>query len=101
MSATAWICPVSSAASSASACATHGSSLLQSGNPRAEPGNQKYHAFSTWRILAYADVQIPAKADQSKAVETIQSVAKGMWAQFGAIILSEPVFGKVETTPGN
>lgn len=52
-------------------------------------------------ILAYADVQIPKNADQQKAVETIQGVAKGMYAQFGAIILSEPVFGKVEKTPGD
>jgi small-conductance mechanosensitive channel len=52
-------------------------------------------------ILAYADVQIPAKADQQKVAETIQSVAKGVWSQFGAIILSEPVFGEVETTASN
>ncbi|HUB86321.1 MAG TPA: mechanosensitive ion channel domain-containing protein [Verrucomicrobiae bacterium] len=52
-------------------------------------------------IIAYADVQIPAAADQQKAVRTIQNVARGMWAQFGAIILSEPVFSEVETTPGN
>jgi small-conductance mechanosensitive channel len=52
-------------------------------------------------ILAYADVQIPAKADQQRAVETVHGVANGMAAQFGAIILSEPVFSSVEKTPGN
>jgi moderate conductance mechanosensitive channel len=52
-------------------------------------------------ILAYADVQIPAKADQQKAVDTIRSVANGMRAQFSAIILSDPEFGNVEKTPGD
>ena len=57
--------------------------------------------FPRGGILAYVDVQIPAKADQQKVAETIQSVAKGTSSQFGAIILSEPVFGEVETTPSN
>jgi small-conductance mechanosensitive channel len=52
-------------------------------------------------ILAYVDIQIPAKIDQNAAVATIQSTAKGVQAQFNAIILSEPVFSKVLTTPGN
>jgi small-conductance mechanosensitive channel len=52
-------------------------------------------------ILAYADIQIPADADQQKAVDLIQSVAKGMHAQFKAIILSEPEFGDVQHTPGD
>jgi len=52
-------------------------------------------------ILAYADVQIPGKADQAAVVNTIQNVAKGIQTQFSAIILAEPVFGKVQTTPGN
>jgi len=52
-------------------------------------------------IMAYADVQIPAKADQSKAVDTIRSVANGMRAQFGAIILSDPEFSEVQKTPGD
>jgi small conductance mechanosensitive channel len=51
-------------------------------------------------ILAYADVQIPAKADQKAIVDTIQKVSKGVWTQFGAIILSEPAFSDVESTPG-
>ncbi len=52
-------------------------------------------------ILACADVQIPAKSDQNAVVETIQNVAKGIQAQFDAIILTDPVFGKVHATPGN
>ena len=52
-------------------------------------------------ILAYADIQIPVKADQNAVVETVQNVSKGIQAQFGAIILTEPVFGKVHATPGN
>jgi len=51
-------------------------------------------------ILAYADVQIPAKTDRQKAVDVIQSVTKGMRAQFYAIVLSDPEFGSVQETPG-
>ncbi|HXF11360.1 MAG TPA: mechanosensitive ion channel domain-containing protein [Desulfuromonadaceae bacterium] len=52
-------------------------------------------------ILAYADVQIPARADQQKALDAIRSVANGMRAQFNAIVLSDPEFGNVEKTPGD
>lgn len=52
-------------------------------------------------ILAYTDVQIPAKADQPKAVDTIRSVANGMRAQFNAIVLSDPEFSDVQKTPGD
>lgn len=52
-------------------------------------------------ILAFADVQVPAKADQAAVAQTIENIAKGVWTQFGAIILAEPVFGKIQTTPGN
>jgi small-conductance mechanosensitive channel len=52
-------------------------------------------------VYAYADVQVPAQADQQKIVQKIQEVAKGIWMQFGGIILAEPEFGNVETTqPG-
>jgi small-conductance mechanosensitive channel len=51
-------------------------------------------------IYAYADVQIPASADREKAVATVENVARGMWGQFGAIILSEPTMGAVETAAG-
>ncbi|HWD19836.1 MAG TPA: mechanosensitive ion channel domain-containing protein [Verrucomicrobiae bacterium] len=50
---------------------------------------------------AYADVQLSRDLDSSKATKIIADVAKGVWGQFGAIILSEPVVGKVqESTPG-
>jgi len=48
-------------------------------------------------VYAYADIQIPAGADRDKAVQTVRNVAEGMWRQFGAIILSEPVVGPLET----
>lgn len=52
-------------------------------------------------VLAYADIQVPAKADQKAVIETIQSVSKGVWTQFAAIVLTEPVFSKIRPTPGN
>jgi small conductance mechanosensitive channel len=51
-------------------------------------------------VFAYADIQIPAGADREKALATVTNVARGMWRQFGAIILSEPVMGPVETALG-
>ncbi|HLX94802.1 MAG TPA: mechanosensitive ion channel domain-containing protein [Verrucomicrobiae bacterium] len=51
-------------------------------------------------VYAYADIQIPAEADRDRAVGAIRNVARGMWAQFAAIILSEPEIGPVETARG-
>jgi moderate conductance mechanosensitive channel len=48
-------------------------------------------------VFAYADIQIPDGVDRTKAVQTVENVARGMWRQFGAIILSEPMWGDVET----
>ena len=56
--------------------------------------------FPLGGIYAYADIQIPLAADQTKAVEAIKQIAAGMWGQFGAIILSEPVVGPVEMAFG-
>jgi small conductance mechanosensitive channel len=56
--------------------------------------------FPLGGIYAYADIQIPLAADQAKAVLAIREIAAGMWGQFGAIILSQPVVGPVETAPG-
>ena len=56
--------------------------------------------FPHGAIDAYADVQIPLGVDQPHTVQAIQSIAVGMWSQFGAIILCEPVIGKAETTQG-
>jgi len=48
---------------------------------------------------AYGDVQVPAGADREKIGQLVRQVAAGMWKQFGAIILTEPAIGGVETTP--
>jgi len=48
-------------------------------------------------VFAYADIQIPADVDKDKALQAIGKAAHGMWAQFGAIILNQPVVGSVET----
>ncbi len=47
--------------------------------------------FPNGGIFAYADVQIPRTVDESRTVATVTTVAHGMWRQFGALILSEPV----------
>jgi small-conductance mechanosensitive channel len=51
-------------------------------------------------VFAYVDIQIPMDADQSKAVQTVGDIARGIWTQFGAIILAEPLVGPLETAPG-
>ena len=52
-------------------------------------------------FYAYADVQLSREIDQNKAADLVREVAKGVWGQFGAIILSEPEVGKIEeATPG-
>ncbi len=56
--------------------------------------------FPLGGIYAYADIQIPLAVDQTKAALVIAEIAAGMWGQFGAIILSQPVVGPVETAPG-
>jgi small conductance mechanosensitive channel len=53
--------------------------------------------FPLGGIYAYADIQIPLAADHAKTVQAIEEIASGMWGQFGAIILSQPVIGPVET----
>jgi small conductance mechanosensitive channel len=56
--------------------------------------------FPLGGIYAYADIQIPLAADRALAVQAVNEIAAGMWGQFGAIILSQPVVGPVETAPG-
>jgi len=56
--------------------------------------------FPPGGVDAYGHVQIPAGADPQKVVQIVGNEAKGMWEQFGAIILSEPMIGKVETARG-
>jgi small conductance mechanosensitive channel len=57
--------------------------------------------FPQGGVYAYADVQLPAGVDRDKAVQTINNIAQGMWAQFGAIILGEPETGSIEASPGH
>ncbi len=51
-------------------------------------------------VDAYADIQLPVGADPGKVGVIAESAARGMWAQFDAIILGEPVVGQLETVPG-
>ena len=44
--------------------------------------------------------QMPAGADRDKAIQVLGNTVKGMWMQFGAIILSEPSIGLLETAHG-
>jgi small conductance mechanosensitive channel len=52
--------------------------------------------FPQGGLDAYADVQIPKGADAQAALRIVEGVARGMWLQFGAIILTEPQVEKVE-----
>lgn len=57
--------------------------------------------FPNAGVYAYADVQISQKNDQQKAAALVLEVAKGIWTQFGAIILAEPQLGEIEVAnPG-
>ncbi len=57
--------------------------------------------FPRGGVYAYADIQISQQADQEKVAALIREVAKGVWTQFGAIILSEPELGNIEVAePG-
>ncbi len=52
--------------------------------------------FPQGGLDAYADVLIPKGADGQTALRIVEGVARGMWLQFGAIILREPQVEKVE-----
>jgi len=56
--------------------------------------------FPPGGVDAYVNVQIPTGADTRQIVQIVGNEAKGMWEQFGAIILSEPMIGKVEPARG-
>jgi len=56
--------------------------------------------FPNGGVFAYADIQIPAGVDRDKALQALENTAQGIWMQFGAIILSEPVISPVETAKG-
>ena len=56
--------------------------------------------FPPGGVDAYGNVKIPAGVDAQKVVQIVGDEAKGMWEQFGAIILSEPMIGGVEKARG-
>jgi small conductance mechanosensitive channel len=47
-------------------------------------------------IYAYADVLYPAGIDRDKTTHIIKTIAQGMWKQFGAIVVSEPLIYPVQ-----
>jgi len=48
-------------------------------------------------VHAFVDIEVPAQAEVEKVVPMVERIAKGMWGQFGATILTEPVIGKIES----
>jgi small conductance mechanosensitive channel len=52
--------------------------------------------FPAGGIFAYADVQVSTEADRSQVTEKVDCIAKGIWGEFGAIVLSEPEVSQVE-----
>jgi moderate conductance mechanosensitive channel len=57
--------------------------------------------FPRGGIYAYADIQVPQKADQARLAQVITEIVKGTWTQFQAIVLAEPQIGEIETAePG-
>jgi small-conductance mechanosensitive channel len=57
--------------------------------------------FPPGGVDAYGNVKIPSGVDPQKVVQIVGDEAKGMWEQFGAIILSEPMIGGVEKARGS
>jgi small-conductance mechanosensitive channel len=51
-------------------------------------------------VDAYADVQIPVGAANAEIAKVVGDIAIGMWTQFGAIILTEPIIGRIESARG-
>ncbi|HTZ22211.1 MAG TPA: mechanosensitive ion channel domain-containing protein [Opitutaceae bacterium] len=56
--------------------------------------------FPEGGVDAYADVQVPSGAAPAEAVKIVGAVARALWTQFGAIVLSEPLIDQVETVQG-
>jgi small-conductance mechanosensitive channel len=52
-------------------------------------------------VYAYTNIQIPEGANPERCVEAVSNAARGLWGQFGAIILAEPEFGPIETASGS
>ena len=52
-------------------------------------------------VRAYVDVQLPGEANEANVLGTIGPIAKGMHAQHGAVILTEPeLMGVRQAAPG-
>jgi small conductance mechanosensitive channel len=47
-------------------------------------------------VHAFVDVQLPDGSDPDKIVAVIGKISLGIWGQFGATILAEPIIGQVE-----
>jgi small-conductance mechanosensitive channel len=56
--------------------------------------------FPPGGLNAYADVQLPDRADPQKLAALIELLARGMQEQFSALILNEPTIARVDLTPG-
>ena len=59
-------------------------------------------ALSYYTIFAIAPLfiialTIPDQVEAEKIVPVIERIAKGIWSQFGATILKEPIIGKIES----
>ncbi len=48
-------------------------------------------------VHAFVDIQVPDQVAVEKIVPVVEHIAKGMWNQFGATILKEPIVGKIES----
>ncbi|HEU5396080.1 MAG TPA: mechanosensitive ion channel domain-containing protein [Verrucomicrobiae bacterium] len=46
-------------------------------------------------VHAYADIQVPPKAEPAKVARQVEDIAKGMWMEFGGVILAEPEVEKI------
>ncbi len=56
--------------------------------------------FPAGGLDAYADIQIPAETDPEKTAAIAAGAARGMWAQFSALILDAPAVSEVQTVAG-
>jgi len=48
-------------------------------------------------VHAFVDIEIPDQVVAEKIVPVIERITKGMWSQFGATILKEPIIGTIES----
>jgi len=53
--------------------------------------------FPSGGVFAYADIHLPQGAEPEKTTQAVKMVAQGMWRQFNAIILAEPVIAPAQS----